>query len=719
MSELSTMTLQFKISSQHIVRLDDNIVVEKSKNYLYAHFTFSDDWMGLDKYILVRPYDIDIPIKLELDNTNTCKIPYDVIVFPGFVISARGEDVFEEIVLIGDGIGVDVEIAKIENGSTDLPIREITSTGNTINISRLNETVNLDLEMGLIFNPNNSTLTLNAITHNEVDDQGQPITVVTPLAVANLNPSIENIVAEDSYTEGGITTYRNIVFTYTDGTTQRVSIDKFWNEIREQVNGLDIAINSLSNRVSAIEVDYLTSADKNELEGEISGLNNELDALEDVVNTKASQTDLNQEVQARQQADNNLSTRIGNLESEGFITQDINTSSIAVQYTKSKSKIALVSESEWESYYNPTNEVQLSCDYGNNYFISVGENGSVIYSQDGQNWLLFNQVFSQTDLNKIVYGNGYFLAISYESKIIYRAYTPNIWTIYNDDLGEIIPTNLEYVNNQFVLSGENGKLAYSNDGKKFKVISTGVNQTINSVAYGNAAYVAVGNNGLLLYSKEFVNWYNITDNNFIEDYKNIKFYNGIFIANTNQKVKYSTNYYQFFEATIPDLTFENYIIKGIEVGESNYYIIATNNSNSKILKSTNGKSFVLDQELNNTIYTIDYGMDNYVIIGANSLIYNLDLAITWSYDKPSLEEDEYLWGRSVNYLNNGDILYSAAYFIFTPKTLSEFQNDMGFIDSNVDDLENYYDKPTANNLLDEKQDDMININNNEIDNLFE
>ena len=112
-------------------------------------------------------------------------------------------------------------------------------------------------------------------------------------------------------------------------------------------------------------------------------------------------------------------------------------------------------------------------------------------------------------------------------------------------------------------------------------------------------------------------------------------------------------------------------------------------------------------------------MDNYVIIGANSLIYNLDLAITWSYDKPSLEDDEYLWGRSVNYLNNGDILYSAAYFIFTPKTLSEFQNDMGFIDSNVDDLENYYDKPTTNNLLDEKQDDMININNNEIDNLFE
>lgn len=43
MSNLSRMTLQIQVNHQHIIRLDKNIVVEKSKNYLYAHFTFSDD----------------------------------------------------------------------------------------------------------------------------------------------------------------------------------------------------------------------------------------------------------------------------------------------------------------------------------------------------------------------------------------------------------------------------------------------------------------------------------------------------------------------------------------------------------------------------------------------------------------------------------------------------------------------------------------------------
>lgn len=37
------MTLEFKINRQNMVRLDDQKVVEKSINYLYAHFTFSDD----------------------------------------------------------------------------------------------------------------------------------------------------------------------------------------------------------------------------------------------------------------------------------------------------------------------------------------------------------------------------------------------------------------------------------------------------------------------------------------------------------------------------------------------------------------------------------------------------------------------------------------------------------------------------------------------------
>ena len=733
MSDLSRMTLQIQVNRQHIVRLDKNIIVEKSKNYLYAHFTISDDWVGLNKYVLVRPYDINSPSKLTLDEKNTCKIPYDVILFPGFVISARGEDEFGEQVILGDGLGIDVELARIEDGDSELPIRYITSTGNTININKSNETANIDLEMSLLFNPNNSTLTLNAITHNTVDEHGEPITITTPLANAILNPSIQTIVAEDSHTEGGVTTYRNLVFTYTDGTTQRVSIDKFWNEIREQVNGLDIALNSLSDRVSAIEVDYLTSSDKTELEGEISEVSGDVEAettraetaegnlsnritaiendyltssdkteLEESINSKASQSDLNAEIQNRQNADNALSGRIDNLENAGFITQDINTSSIGVQYTKSTSKVSLVSIHEWKNYDTITNKSISSCAYGNGYFVGVGQDGVIIYSQNGQEWTLLNLVFSATNIDKIVFGNGYFLAISYESKIIYKSYIPTTWSNYTT-ISNVDITNLLYINNKFVLTGTNGYIGFSENGKKFTQLNTNINKTINSVAYGNSVYVAVGEDGLILTSKDGEMWYNRSNNLFTEDYTNIIFYNGIFVAITNTKIRYSTNYYQFNTATTDDLT--GFILTDLTVGESNYYVVGNNNVVSYILQSTNGQIFTTEESTPTIVNTIDYGNDNFVTLGSGNKIYNLDLSVDWSYTKPTINDNEYLWCRDVNNLNNGDVLYSSAYF-------------MGFIDKDVNDLENYYDKPTTNDLLDGKQDDMVAIENTDINDLF-
>ena len=40
------MQLEFKVDQQIITRIDSNAVVEKSKNYLDAKFTFSKDWQG-------------------------------------------------------------------------------------------------------------------------------------------------------------------------------------------------------------------------------------------------------------------------------------------------------------------------------------------------------------------------------------------------------------------------------------------------------------------------------------------------------------------------------------------------------------------------------------------------------------------------------------------------------------------------------------------------
>lgn len=788
----SKMTLQFKIDRQHITRLDNFIVTEKSNEYLYAHFVFSDDWNNLNKYILIRPLDIDAAYRLELDNTNTCKIPNILILFPGFVISARGEGNGTELVTLGDGICVDVELALIESGG-DVPIAHIISSNGTINVTEQNDTVDLGIDLSFAYNQETSTLKLNA---NPLE--GEPI----ELSSVVLPASVESIAAEDRYEEGGSVYYRNLVFTFTDGSVQRVSLDRFWNETRQSLNALsqrvaviegdyltsvdkaeleqaiasvsgDISahiadknnphevtkaqvglgnvdntsdlnkpistatqsalnlkadeseLNSVSGRVSAIEQDYLTSTDKTALEEEISTVQGNLDTeitnreaadttLQTNINSEATarqsadtilQTNITNEAGARQNADTALSNRITNIENAGYITQDINTSSIAVQYTKSTSKVSLVSTHEWHEYEGATEALLLSCAYGNGYYIAVGNNGVIVYSNDGQSWNLFGNMSNQPTIDKIVFGNGYFLAMSYTSRTIYKAYMPNGWTIQTTMEDTINPTNLLYVNNHFVLTGENGYIGFSQDGIKFKQLNTNIsNIRINSVAYGNTVYLAVGDNGLLLYSKTGEVWNNITESQ-VDNYKNIIFYNGVFILNTNQSIRYSNDYYQFYDSIIPDLTTGGYNIQNMVAGESNFYVLATNNTNTLILNSANGQTFSTEYVANIAAYGIAYGKENFITVGTGNKVYNLNLHINWTYNKPVVSNTEYLWARDVNNLNNGDTLYSQAYF-------------MGYVDKDTDELVNYYTIPTTDDLLDGKQDDMVAIESSNINNLF-
>jgi hypothetical protein len=504
---------------------------------------------------------------------------------------------------------------------------------------------------------------------------------------------------------------QSIIFYYNDGTSFSVSISSLVTSlellIQAETTRATEAENLLSRRISDIEEDYLTSSDKSDLESQISNVQTNLNT--EITNREnadtALQTNITNEATARQSADTALSNRIDNIENAGYITQDINTSSIAVQYTKSTSKVSLISTHEWHEYEGATESLLLSCAYGNGYYIAVGNDGVIVYSNDGQNWNLFGNMSNQPTIDKIVYGNGYFLAMSYTSRTIYKAYMPNGWTIQTTIEDTINPTNLLYVNNHFILTGENGYIGFSQDGKKFKQLNTNIsNIKINSVAYGNTVYLAVGDNGLLLYSKTGEVWNNITESQ-VDNYKNIIFYNGVFILSTDRFIRYSTDYYQFYDSSIPDLTIGSYNIQNMVAGESNFYVIATNNTNTLILNSANGQTFSTEYVANIAAYGITYGKENFITVGTGNKVYNLNLQINWTYNKPVISSTEYLWARDVNNLNNGDTLYSQAYF-------------MGYVDKDTDELVNYYTIPTTDDLLDGKQDDMVAIENSSINNLF-
>ncbi len=85
-----SMLLEFSVNRQIITRTDENKVVEKSKNYLYCKFNFSDEWEAIIKTaIFTSAKGETFNVILEED---ACSIPFEVIEYPHFTVSVFGGD---------------------------------------------------------------------------------------------------------------------------------------------------------------------------------------------------------------------------------------------------------------------------------------------------------------------------------------------------------------------------------------------------------------------------------------------------------------------------------------------------------------------------------------------------------------------------------------------------------------------------------------------------
>lgn len=85
------MNIYFKIKNQQIERLDNNKLVEKSREYVNAFFIFSEDWQNHKKTITFTSKENNISYNVELVEDN-CLVPWEVITPAGFTISGFGED---------------------------------------------------------------------------------------------------------------------------------------------------------------------------------------------------------------------------------------------------------------------------------------------------------------------------------------------------------------------------------------------------------------------------------------------------------------------------------------------------------------------------------------------------------------------------------------------------------------------------------------------------
>ena len=82
--------LEFKVDKQHIKQdpnCDFTKIVAGSKNYLKAHYTFSDDWAGYRKAVSFWRGKEEHAVILKDD---ACMIPEEVLVGRTFMVSVLG-----------------------------------------------------------------------------------------------------------------------------------------------------------------------------------------------------------------------------------------------------------------------------------------------------------------------------------------------------------------------------------------------------------------------------------------------------------------------------------------------------------------------------------------------------------------------------------------------------------------------------------------------------
>ena len=86
------MNLLFRVRNQQIERLESNLVVSGSKNYLHAKFTFTKEWNGLTKTAVFKREEDEEGYLVVLNN-DVALIPWEVLQNEGiFYVSVFGGD---------------------------------------------------------------------------------------------------------------------------------------------------------------------------------------------------------------------------------------------------------------------------------------------------------------------------------------------------------------------------------------------------------------------------------------------------------------------------------------------------------------------------------------------------------------------------------------------------------------------------------------------------
>lgn len=145
MENINSNTLEFEVINQLVKRKDRLRPVANSKNFLYAHFTFTEDWNGLEKQAIFT-YN-NIVMKCDLKEDNTCIVPSDVIKPESFYVGVVGRLNDEEVIVPTEKAIVGVTDSIPLDGS-QAPVRYVESE--TLTIEKNGDLLRIELSDELL-----------------------------------------------------------------------------------------------------------------------------------------------------------------------------------------------------------------------------------------------------------------------------------------------------------------------------------------------------------------------------------------------------------------------------------------------------------------------------------------------------------------------------------------------------------------------------------------
>jgi len=217
----------------------------------------------------------------------------------------------------------------------------------------------------------------------------------------------------------------------------------------------------------------------------------------------------------------------------------------------------------------------------------------------------------------------------------------------------------------YVAVGEDGFIMRSTDGTTWTNVSSGVEDDLWDVAYGNGVFVAVGGNTVLV-SSDGLTWNEYTPPTGFSSYS-ITFGNGIFVAvdSNPNSVFISNNGISWTEVTLPSST----TFTDITYGGGLFVVVGYSGT---VVTSPDGTSWTLETSgTTNTLWQVIYGAGPgvYVIVGASGTVLTSPNGHAWTVQASGISQTLMTVGYGNNlFVTSGSNSSSDAGHIWTSPT---------------------------------------------------